>query len=265
MKKICSKCSVEKDLCEFHNFVHSKDGKKSICKICISEKNKTPEEKLKENKRRYEWVKNNKEKILKYRKTSYEKHKNSILKKNKEWKLKNIEQYKKISKEYREQNKEKLKNLKKEYREKNRDKVLNLTREWVKKNQESHQKKKKEYRESEQGLLKKRENYHKNKNNNKHIIIWRTILNNTFKRIGTKKQDKTIELLGYSAIELKEHIEKLFVEGMSWENHGEWHIDHIKPVSKFDKTEKISIINSLDNLQPLWAVDNLKKSNKIIN
>jgi hypothetical protein len=64
---------------------------------------------------------------------------------------------------------------------------------------------------------------------------------------------------------LKEHIEKLFVEGMSWENHGEWHIDHIKPVSKFDKTEKISIINSLDNLQPLWAVDNLKKSNKIIN
>jgi len=135
----------------------------------------------------------------------------------------------------------------------------------VKKNQESHQKKKKEYRESEQGLLKKRENYHKNKNNNKHIIIWRTILNNTFKRIGTKKQDKTIELLGYSAIELKEHIEKLFVEGMSWENHGEWHIDHIKPVSKFDKTEKISIINSLDNLQPLWAVDNLKKSNKIIN
>ena len=43
-----------------------------------------------------------------------------------------------------------------------------------------------------------------------------------------------------------------------------WHIDHIKPVSVFDKSEKISIINSLNNLQPLWVVDNLKKSNKIL-
>jgi hypothetical protein len=52
---------------------------------------------------------------------------------------------------------------------------------------------------------------------------------------------------------------------MSWDNHGEWHIDHIIPASKFDKTEKLCIINSLLNLQPLWAVDNLKKSNKLIN
>ena len=51
---------------------------------------------------------------------------------------------------------------------------------------------------------------------------------------------------------------------MSWENRNKWHIDHIIPVSSFDKSEKISIINSLDNLQPLWAEDNLKKYNKII-
>ncbi len=59
--------------------------------------------------------------------------------------------------------------------------------------------------------------------------------------------------------------EKKFINGMSWENWGKWHLDHIKPVSSFDKSEKMSIINSLDNLQPLWAVDNLKKSNKLIN
>jgi len=53
-------------------------------------------------------------------------------------------------------------------------------------------------------------------------------------------------------------------DGMSWSNWGEWHLDHIKPVSSFDKSGKICIINSLDNLQPLWAADNLKKSNKII-
>lgn len=87
---------------------------------------------------------------------------------------------------------------------------------------------------------------------------------NTIKRLGTSKEGKTNELLGYSALELKEHIEKQFTDGMSWDNWGKWYIDHVKPVSKFDKSEKISIINSLDNLQPLWATENLTKSNKII-
>jgi hypothetical protein len=96
------------------------------------------------------------------------------------------------------------------------------------------------------------------------MYLWRTLLRNTLKRIGTKKESKTNDILGYSALELKEHIEKQFKEGMSWENWGEWHIDHKKPVSSFDKSEKISIINSLDNLQPLWAKENLSKNNKII-
>lgn len=49
---------------------------------------------------------------------------------------------------------------------------------------------------------------------------------------------------------------------MSWENWGEWHIDHIKPVSKFEKNDLPSVVNSLSNLQPLWAKDNLSKSSK---
>jgi len=43
---------------------------------------------------------------------------------------------------------------------------------------------------------------------------------------------------------------------MSWENHGEWHIDHIKMVNDFDKETPMNIVNSLDNLRPLWASDN---------
>ena len=82
--------------------------------------------------------------------------------------------------------------------------------------------------------------------------------------MGKPKENNTIDLLGYSAIELKEHIESIFTEGMSWDNHGEWHIDHIIPVSSFDKSEKMSVVNSLDNLQPLWAKDNLSKGSKII-
>jgi hypothetical protein len=102
----------------------------------------------------------------------------------------------------------------------------------------------------------------KHREKNPHIYLWRSVLRNTIKRLNTSKENKTNELLGYSALQLKEHIEKQFTDGMTWDNWGEWHIDHIKPVSKFDKSEKISIINSLDNLRPLWAKENLTKSNK---
>ena len=76
------------------------------------------------------------------------------------------------------------------------------------------------------------------------------------------KSSSTIKMLGYSADDLKTHIESLFKEGMSWDNYGDWHIDHIKPVSLFDDSDDVSIVNSLENLQPLWAFDNLSKSNK---
>jgi hypothetical protein len=86
-----------------------------------------------------------------------------------------------------------------------------------------------------------------------YIVAWRSLLHNTLKRMGTEKSNHTIDMLGYSADELKEHITKLFTTGMSWENYGEWHIDHIKPVTLFDKSTPVNIVCALNNLQPLWA------------
>jgi hypothetical protein len=97
-----------------------------------------------------------------------------------------------------------------------------------------------------------------------HVYAWRGMLSSVLRRFGRKKENKTYEILGYSALELKEHMEKQFKDGMSWENWGEWHIDHIKPLSYFDKNEDPKIVNSLSNLQPLWAFDNISKSGKII-
>jgi hypothetical protein len=77
------------------------------------------------------------------------------------------------------------------------------------------------------------------------------------------KESSTFELLKYTPEDFKNHIESLFTDGMSWDNYGKWHVDHIIPVSKFDKNTPLFIINSLDNLQPLWALENLSKSNKI--
>ena len=84
------------------------------------------------------------------------------------------------------------------------------------------------------------------------------------KRQKANKSSKTIKLLGLNYKEFKEYFEKLFRKGMNWENHGEWHIDHIVPCAKFDLTnpEHQKICFNYKNLQPLWAIENLKKSDK---
>jgi hypothetical protein len=74
------------------------------------------------------------------------------------------------------------------------------------------------------------------------------------------------KVLGCSAEFLKEHIEKQFTKGMSWDNHGlfGWHIDHIIPLSSAKTEEEIYKLFHYTNLQPLWAEDNLKKSSKFL-
>jgi hypothetical protein len=78
-----------------------------------------------------------------------------------------------------------------------------------------------------------------------------------------KKSKPTFEALGYSLDELKAHLEGLFAEGMSWNNYGEWHIDHIYPQSKlpYNSVEHPNFKEcwKLDNLQPLWAKNNQRK------
>ena len=72
-------------------------------------------------------------------------------------------------------------------------------------------------------------------------------------------------MLGYTKEDLRDHIEKKFKDGMSWENRGKWHIDHIVPIKHFldNGIDDPKIINSLSNLQPLWAEENLAKSSKV--
>jgi hypothetical protein len=123
---------------------------------------------------------------------------------------------------------------------------------------EAKQKKRKYYDENIQYYrdmekTEERKKYRYNYNKNSYTLKWRLFLKNTLKRLDRKKKGKTIDLLGYSALDLKLHLESLFTDGMSWYNYGEWHIDHKKPLSSFDKETPIHIVNALSNLQPLWA------------
>jgi len=77
------------------------------------------------------------------------------------------------------------------------------------------------------------------------------------------KRNTTISLIGCSPHELKQHIEHKFVLGMSWENQGKWHIDHIIPLSSAKTEEEVYKLCHYSNLQPLWEKDNLAKSNKL--
>ena len=82
---------------------------------------------------------------------------------------------------------------------------------------------------------------------------------------GRNKSASTINLLGCTIEELWTHLENQFTEGMTRQNHGKWHVDHIIPCANFDLTdpEQQKKCFHYTNLQPLWALDNLKKSNHV--
>jgi hypothetical protein len=82
---------------------------------------------------------------------------------------------------------------------------------------------------------------------------------------GIRKINSTEQLTGCSFNELKLHLESLFQDGMTWDNYGAWHIDHKRPCASFDLTKPEQQLECFhySNLQPLWAIDNLRKSDKI--
>jgi hypothetical protein len=182
----------------------------------------------------------------------------------------------------------------KTYRVMSREKY-NLTRQkWRDTNREDIREYHRNYRgkHKESLLMKKRENREKrgkdewNYKNREKINARRTILRQTnpnyklrdilrnrvravLKENNIEKNLKSNELLGCSVDEARKYIESLWLEGMSWDNHGfgdnKWHIDHIIPCASFDLTneEQQKKCFHYTNLQPLWQPDNLTKGNKI--
>jgi hypothetical protein len=82
------------------------------------------------------------------------------------------------------------------------------------------------------------------------------------KVLNQNKKNRTIEYLGCSIDELKIHLENQFKPGMSWENYGEWEIDHIIPCASANNEPELLVLFHYTNLQPLWATENRQKSDK---
>lgn len=110
--------------------------------------------------------------------------------------------------------------------------------------------------------------YQKNKKINdqffkfKHQII--SLIGFSIRRKGYTKKSRTHEILGCSYEDFKIHIERQFTKGMTWDNRDKWHIDHIIPMATAKTEEDVIRLNHYTNLRPLWAEENLSKSDKII-
>jgi hypothetical protein len=95
--------------------------------------------------------------------------------------------------------------------------------------------------------------------------LLRNNIRNSFKRGGFSKTSQACEILGADWDVVKKYFESKFKPGMTWENMGLWHIDHILPISMATCEEDVIRLNHYTNLQPLWADDNIKKSDKLTN
>jgi hypothetical protein len=152
-----------------------------------------------------------------------------------------------------------------EWRAKNHSEVLKKENQYYTKHSDRiNQRRRKRYASNASLRRKSVERVTNFRNNNIYYKINHTISTAVRACIKDKSRSQVFALLGYSLEDLMNHIESKFQDGMSWSNHGSWHIDHIKPVCSFSFSSKYSPefkkCWSLDNLRPLWAIDNLKKS-----
>ena len=164
-----------------------------------------------------------------------------------------------------EENRKLINERNREYQEANRDKLNEQKREYNK----THKEERKARDKSNREYNRQRENeYRRNRYANdpefRILLSCRTRIRKALEGIGDKVAP-TKELIGCSTEDLKKHLESQFVEGMSWDNYGEWHIDHIKPCASYDLTdpEEQKACFHYENMQPLWAFDNLSKGTKI--
>jgi len=138
-----------------------------------------------------------------------------------------------------------------EWRKNNKERASNNVKRWIANNLEKRRESQRKYGK----IVHKRRGWYKNL----FTSIKRALKNGW-------PSKKIFDKLGYTPDQLRAHLESKFKDGMTWENHGEWHIDHIIPRSwlPFDSPDDENFMRcwSLNNLQPLWARDNSSKQDR---
>jgi hypothetical protein len=161
----------------------------------------------------------------------------------------------------------------KRYAAKNKEKLADYHKGWSSNNRVHLRKTHKNWRDSNKDHIDKyKRDYERNRRriDPKYRLgaRTRTALWTCLKERDVAKYRSTFVLLGYSIEELMSHLESLFTEGMTWDNYGEWHVDHKIPMTSFNfettDDREFKLCWCLDNLQPLWGPDNLSKGTKLL-
>ena len=220
----------------------------------------------------------NKEKLAEARKAYREANKEKIAEKCKAYHEANKEKLAEVKKAYREANKEKIAEQQKAYHEANKEKLAERQKAYREANKEKIAERQKAYHEANKEKLAERKKAYTKQRRAKDplfrlIHVYGASCRRAFKSIGKKKNNKSLKLLGLKDWEeFSEYLFKQFYdhpetgEEMTFDNHGlhGWHIDHIIPLSTAKTEKDIIKLCHYTNLQPLWAKDNLSKSNKIL-
>jgi hypothetical protein len=161
---------------------------------------------------------------------------------------------KSLKKIYTEKHKEQIKQKRKEKYQKNREKEIQRVSKYRKLNSDKVNEYNKKY------IRKYKDNLKYKLSRSIRTKMVRSLKN------GSKNRQRWEILVNYTFKQLKQHLEKQFKPGMSWDNYGKWHIDHIKPICSFNYKSPNDITFqqcwNLNNLQPLWAKENISKGGK---
>lgn len=228
----------------------------------------------KEKKRIKKYCSEHKEQINAQRRSRYKSNKKIELQKRKIYQEKNQEKIKIQRQQYYQKNKKKISQKAKEYRSNNIEKFKKKDREqYLKHKEKIIARHKQYYQNNKEKLLKYQSKRNKEKYDNDYMFrLNHSISTNIFKSLQHTRHKKGKRhwetLIDYDIKILKSHLEQQFQKGMTWEKYGLlWHIDHIFPKSwfKFESYEDIDfkLCWDLNNLQPLWKIDNLNKHAKI--
>jgi hypothetical protein len=243
-RKVCGDCKIEKDKSEFP-LRKKKNGYVWLrlqCYQCMRVRNKI----------RYD---KNSKVIIERNKLYSQKNKEKVYERQNKWKIENQGHVLLKRKERYKLKGEEIREKRKNYYYNNREKCIESVNNYNKKNI-------KRVRE------KQRLNHKKKKQDNIQYRILKLLRGRIFQAVKNKRKRayRTMELTGCDMSFLISHLENKFTNGMTWDNQGikGWHIDHIKPCSRFDLTKKEEQKKCFhySNLQPLWWYDNLIKSDK---
>ena len=223
----------------------------------------------KDGNKRYQWLTperfaektvSDKERLAKYMADNAE----AIRVKQSEKYQKNAEYYKAKAKEYYAENQEKMLDVNRQYRKENAEQLKQKSNEYRAANRDKSRAWDKKYRDANKAKI--NDKLRERRRSDPMLRLKDAIRGSIRAYLGSKKtrRGSTFEIVGCTPDFLRGHLERQFKDGMTWENYGShWHVDHRIPLASGNSADEVKGLSHWTNLQPLEALENIIKSDKI--